>query len=280
MRIDAHHHVWDLAIRDQPWTAGLPAMRRSFRIEELVALLDEAGIDGTVLVQTVTVAEETPELLAIAARSPRVLGVVGWADLTDPTLADRVRELRALPGGDRLVGLRHQVQDEPDPRWLLRPDVRAGLEAVAEAGLVYDVVVTSAQLPAVVELVPTLPGLRFVLDHAGKPPIATVGLDPWRSLIAELAEAPQVACKLSGLVTEAGEEWTAAELAPYAEHVLACFGPDRVMFGSDWPVLLLRTDYPGIVRLTERFLAGLSAAARAEVLGGTAQRWYGLHSPA
>ncbi len=276
VRIDAHHHVWDLAVRDQEWTVGLPALRRSFDLDDLGPELVAHDIAGTVLVQTVTVAEETPELLALAADDDRVRGVVGWVDLTAPDVADALARLRDLPGGDRLVGVRHQVQHEPDPDWLLRPDVRRGLAAVAGAGLVYELLVTHDQLASAVRAVDTVPDLRWVLDHAGKPAIAAGLLDPWRAHVAALAEHEAVACKLSGLVTEAGEDWSADQLAPYAAHVVESFGAGRVMFGSDWPVCLLRTSYDGVVALTEDAVAGLSADERLDVWGGTARRWYGI----
>ncbi|MBU2670323.1 amidohydrolase family protein [Actinoplanes bogorensis] len=275
MRVDAHHHVWDLAVRDQPWTAGLPALRRTFTFDDLVPALDRNAIDGTILVQTMTVPVatsanddgETSEMLALARTRPRILGVVGWADLTTVTPD-------SFPRDPLLVGIRHQVQSEPDPRWLLRPDVQRGLAAVAEAGLVYDLVVTAGQLPVVAETVARLPRLRFVLDHAGKPPIASGRLDPWRAHLTAIARHPNVACKLSGLVTEAGPGLET--IFPYARHVLDTFGPDRVMFGSDWPVLRLRTDYDGVVTLAGRWTAGLTAPERAAVFGGTAVRWYRL----
>ncbi|MBM2614492.1 amidohydrolase family protein [Actinoplanes sp. LDG1-06] len=267
MRVDAHHHVWDLSVRDQPWTRELPALRRTFTFGDLEGDLDRHGIDGTILVQTVTVAAETPEMLALAHAHARILGVVGWADLTAPDVAERI------PRDNRLVGLRHQVQEEPDPRWLLRPDVQRGLAAVGAAGLAYDLVVTADQLPAVAEAVRRLPQVRFVLDHAGKPPIAAGRIDPWRAHLTAIARHPNVACKLSGLVTEAGEDFD--DIFPYARHVLDAFGPERVMFGSDWPVLLLRTGYDEVIGLAERVTAGLSPAERAGVFGGVAARWYG-----
>ena len=288
MRVDAHHHLWDLDVRDQPWTRDLPALRRSFGLDDLRPSLRRHGVDGIVLVQTITVPEETPEFLELAHTEPEVLGVVGWVDLTGlavgvgggeaSTVAGDLHRLRALPGGDRLVGIRHQVQEEPDPRWLVRPDVVAGLREVERAGLVYDLLVKPHQLEAAVEVTGTLPGLRFVLDHAGKPDIANARLDPWRDAIRRLAERPNVACKLSGLVTEAAPDWTVDDLRPFADHVLACFGPDRVMAGSDWPVCLLAGAYDDVVAATDELLAGLDDAGRAAVLGGTAVRWYGLAS--
>lgn len=275
-RIDAHFHLWDLAVRDQPWTAELPVLRRTFSMAYLQPELDAHRIEGAVLVQTVAVPEETPEFLALAAEQDAIWGVVGWVDLTGPNVAADLDRLRALPGGEFLVGVRHQVQGEPDPEWLLRPDVLRGLRAVADAGLPYDLVVFPGQLPAAVRAAEAVPGLRWILDHAGKPPIASGALEPWRTHLSALAENPDVACKLSGLVTEAGPDWTLDQLAPYAEHVLTAFGPDRVMAGSDWPVCLLRTTYDGVDQLIDQFLDGCSPQERAEVRGGTAARWYGL----
>ncbi|GAA4841620.1 amidohydrolase family protein [Luteimicrobium xylanilyticum] len=279
MRIDAHHHVWDLAVRDQPWTAGLPALRRSFTMDDLRPALRRNGVDATVVVQTVCVAEETPELLALSAKDPDVAGVVGWVDLTAPDVADRLAGLLEAPGGERLVGIRHQVQEEPDPRWLCRPDVRRGLRAVAEAGLAYDLVVLPAQLDTVVETVRALPEVRFVLDHAGKPPIARGALEPWATHVRGLAAEPGVAVKLSGLVTEADHAaWTVEDLRPYASTVLEAYGPGRTMAGSDWPVCLLAAGYDDVAAATDALLAGASDDERDLVLGGAAARWYHLRT--
>lgn len=178
--VDAHHHVWDLSVRDQDWITGpeLAPIRRTFTLDDLAPDLRAAGVDATVLVQTVTVAEETPEFLALAERSELVAGVVGWTDLTRPDVDDTLERLRELPGGRHLVGIRHQVQGEPDPEWLLRPDVRRGLAAVADAGLVYDLLVLPHQLPACVKAAAEHPELTFVLDHLGKPPIASGSSTP------------------------------------------------------------------------------------------------------
>lgn len=271
--VDAHHHVWDLAVRDQPWTVDLPALRRSFRFSDLEPHLQDCGVAATVLVQTVTVAEETPELLAFAAKQPAIAGVVGWVDLTRDDVAAQLARLRALPGGEFLVGIRHQVQGEQDPRWLVREDVLRGMRAVADAGLVYDLLVVPAQLPAATEAARVVPELRFVLDHLGKPPIASGVLEPWAGDVARLSN---VACKLSGMVTEAAADWSRAAIEPYAAHALSAFGADRVMAGSDWPVCLLRAGYEEVTRLHRDLVAGLDDADRARVLGGTAVSWYGL----
>ena len=275
--MDAHHHVWDLAVRDQPWTAGLPALRRSFPLAELEPELRRAGIDATVVVQTVCVAGETPELLALAAAAPVVAGVVGWVDLTAPDVPDRLAALRAAPGGARLVGIRHQVQSEPDPEWLCRPDVRRGLAAVGAAGVVVDLVVVPDQLPAAVRTAQALADVRFVLDHAGKPRIAAGEREPWAGHVRALAAADNTAVKLSGLVTEADHRrWSPDDLRPYAEVVLDAFGCHRTMFGSDWPVCLLAADYPGVVAVARDLVSSFSAAEQAAVLGGTADLWYAL----
>ncbi|MGW2843713.1 amidohydrolase family protein [Streptomyces sp. NPDC001108] len=277
--VDAHHHVWELAVRDQDWITGeeLAPLRRDFTLADLEPEARAAGVRATVLVQTVTVAEETPEFLALAHGSDLVAGVVGWCDLTAPDVADTLAALRALPGGDRLVGIRHQVQGEPDPGWLLRPDVLRGLRAVADAGLVYDLVVRAHQLPAAVRAAELVPGLTFVLDHAGKPPIATGEPRPWADDVRALAARPNTVCKLSGLVTEADPRgWTVHDLRPYADTVLDAFGPDRLMFGSDWPVCRLAATYGEVVDTAYRLTDTLGENERAQVLATTAERIYRL----
>lgn len=279
MRVDAHHHVWDLSVRDQDWITGpeLQPLRRDFGVADLAPQARAAGVDRTVLVQTITVPEETPEFLALAARSELIAGVVGWTDLTRPDVADEVARLRELPGGRHLKGIRHQVQGETDPEWLLRADVRDGLAAVAEAGLVYDLVVLPHQLPACVRTAADHPGLTFVLDHLGKPPIATGALNPWATVVRALAELPNTVCKLSGMVTEADHaKWTVDGLRPYADTVLDAFGPGRLMFGSDWPVCTLAASYGQVVEAAEELTGGLGTEERAEVFGGTATRVYRL----
>jgi L-fuconolactonase len=277
--VDAHHHVWDLAVRDQDWIKGpeLQPLRRDFGVADLVPQARAAGVDRTVLVQTITVPEETPEFLALAAESELIGGVVGWTDLTRPDVADELARLRELPAGRHLKGIRHQVQGEPDPEWLLRADVRDGLAAVAEAGLVYDLVVLPHQLPACVPAAAGHPELTFVLDHLGKPPIATGALQPWATAVRGLAALPNTVCKLSGMVTEADlAKWTVDELRPYADTVLDAFGPGRLMFGSDWPVCTLAASYGQVVDVAEELTRGVGAEERAEIFGGTATRVYRL----
>ncbi|MER7722696.1 amidohydrolase family protein [Streptomyces sp. NPDC096323] len=277
--VDAHHHVWDLSVRDQDWITGdqLAPLRRDFTLADLEPEARANGVCATVLVQTVTLAEETPEFLALAHGSDLVAGVVGWTDLTAPHIADALAALTELPGGDRLVSLRHQVQQEADPRWLLRPDVQRGLAAVADAGLVYDLVVQPHQLPAAARAAELLPGLTFVLDHAGKPPVAAGRTHPWADDLRALAALPNTACKLSGLVTEADpHDWTIEDLRPYAATVLDAFGPGRLMFGSDWPVCRLAATYTEVVETALLLLDGLADDERDAVLATTAERVYGL----
>ncbi|QHC22002.1 amidohydrolase family protein [Streptomyces sp. GS7] len=274
MRIDAHHHLWDPTRREQPWMDGPWAdpIRRRHALSDLAPHLTAHGVDGTVLVQSSSSYEETAELLAVAAGEGPVRGVVGWADLTDAGLADA---LAKPPAG--LVGIRHQVQDEPDPDWLDRPDVRRGLGTLAAAGLVYDLLVTPRELPAAHRAVADLPELAFVLDHAGKPAVARGDWQPWADAAAALGRLPNVSCKLSGLVTEADwAAWRPQQILPYARHVLDAFGPDRVMFGSDWPVCTLAADYEDVVALAESATCHLTAGERAAVFGGTAGRVYGI----
>jgi L-fuconolactonase len=277
--VDAHHHVWDLSVRDQDWISGaaLAPIRRDFSLDDLEHEASSAGVGVTVLVQTIAVAEETPEFLALAAASPLVAGVVGWVDLTAPDVTDAIAALRALPGGEFLVGVRHAVQAEPDPQWLLRPDVTRGLAAVASAGLVYDLLVLPRQIPAAVTAAASLPELTFVLDHLGKPPIAEGELDPWAENIKALAALPNTVCKLSGMVTEAAwDAWTVQDLRPFAETALDAFGPDRIMFGSDWPVCLLAASYRDVVDAARDLTGSLSPAEQAAAFTGTATRIYRL----
>jgi L-fuconolactonase len=226
-------------------------------------------------VQTVSSSAETAGFLTTAAASGGfVAGVVGWADLTAPDVADRIA---SVAHRELLVGIRHQVENEPDPEWLLRADVLRGLRAITGAGLAYDLLVNPVQYASAAALADRLPDARLVLDHAGKPPIASGELDEWAAAVTEIARRPNVFCKLSGLVTEADwTAWRAADLAPYAEHVLSVFGPARVMFGSDWPVCELAATYAQVVSAAEAVTATLTAAERHEVFDGTARRAYQL----
>jgi L-fuconolactonase len=278
--IDAHHHLWDPARRDYPWLAGeaMAPIRHAHTVADLRRVTATAGVHATVLVQTVSSVAETEEFLDIAAAEPLIAGVAGWVDLTAPDVGDR---LAGLAERGPLVGIRHQAEDEPDPGWLARPDVLRGLTAVAEAGLVYDLLVSPPQFSAARVAVDALPDLRFVLDHAGKPPIAHGPWEPWAGELAALAERPNVSCKFSGLVTEADwAEWRVGHLRRHAEHVLNSFGADRVMFGSDWPVCELAASYEVVADAALSLTGPLSDTERAEVFENTARRVYELAEPA
>lgn len=294
--VDAHHHLWVRARTPQDWVdpATMAPLDADFPVQDVPAAAH--GVAATVVVQTVSRWDETVDLLATAGspagRDARLAGVVGWADLFAPDLSERLDALRAGPGGDRLVGIRTMVQAEVDPAYLDRDDVRAGIAAVAAAGLPFDLVVRHDQVAACARLAAALPDARFVLDHLGKPPIAAASpgpgtpgdpraLDAWRRDLAVLAARPNVVAKLSGLVTEArwdalGGRWSVADLRPAADHALDVFGPDRLMFGSDWPVCLLASGYGRWLDTCRELLAPLGDADRAAVLAGTAARTYGL----
>ncbi|GGK71490.1 amidohydrolase [Sphaerisporangium melleum] len=278
--IDAHHHLWDTTAREYAWLAAeeLASIRRPYLLDDLRRETAAAGVEHTVLVQTTDSTAETEEFLATAAASDGlVAGVVGWLDITAPDVAGEIARLRTRPGGDLLVGIRYGVQDETDPGFLHRADVRRGIAAVGAAGLAYDLLVRADQLPPSRDLVRDLPEVRFVLDHAAKPSIASGTTEPWASDIKALAAAPNVTCKLSGLVTEADwRDWDAPRIAPYADHVLGCFGPARVMFGTDWPVCELAATYGQVVELARALTAGLSDGERDQVFDATARAAYAL----
>jgi L-fucono-1,5-lactonase len=277
MIVDAHHHVWDPATRAHAWLDGFPALRRRFSAADFARVSAREKVSASVLVQVLAATAETEEFLALAAGPGVVAGVVGWADLTAPEAAAEIARLRRLPGGGRLAGIRHLVQDEPDPCWLDRRDVRRGLRAVGAAGLTYDLLVRPAQLPAAIRLASDLGDVRFVLDHGAKPDIASGRVEPWFSLVADLARRPNVVCKLSGLVTEAAPGQAAAQIAPYAGRLLECFGPGRLMFGSDWPVCTLAASYGEVLALARDIVGRhLTTAERDAVFGGNAVAAYGL----
>ncbi|MEV7094852.1 amidohydrolase family protein [Amycolatopsis sp. NPDC051045] len=275
--VDAHHHLWRTSVRRHEWLDGdaTAAIRRDYTTADLRAVAAASGIGATVLVQVLPDLQESVEFLAIAAGEPLIAGVVGWIDLTGSPARDLER-LRSAPGGELLAGIRHLVQGEPDPRWLEREDVLAGLAAVRDAGLVYDLLVLPHQLPAAITAVRALPELTFVLDHLGKPPVATGQLQPWAARLATLAREPNVVAKLSGLVTEADRRhWTVDDLRPCVETALAAFGPDRLMIGSDWPVCLLAGTYAEVLAAANTLIDGLTPAECDAVRGGTATRVYG-----
>jgi L-fuconolactonase len=313
--IDAHHHLWDIAAREHRWLAGgqpwasdaeLARLRRSFTLADLAPLAGAEGVAGTVVIQTVTEPWETPDLLALAAgQDPYaaenadlgpepargrpanagpgdpggaglLAGVVGWTDLTAPAVADAVAELRARPGGEFLRGIRHPVLAEADPDWLARPVVVRGLRALAAAGLSFDIVTLPHQLPAIVTAARGVPEVSFVLDHLGGPPVPPGpddATETWAAAIASLAALPNVTGKLSGVHSVPSR---ASDLRPAYEIVLAAFGPERLMFGSDWPVSTLGATYGQVCALYRELTAQLSTAEQEAVFDRTARRVYRL----
>jgi L-fuconolactonase len=277
--IDAHHQVWDPDKGDYGWLAGpFQPIRRVFTSDDLEPALVATGITGTLLVQTWNDLGETRDFLRLADRVGFVRGVVGWVDLTAADLGSTLAELRAGPGGRWLVGVRHLIQNEDDPSWLLRSDVRRGLATLARAGLVYDLVPNLPQLPACLETVADFPELRFVLDHIAKPEIRSGGFAPWAELMQGFsAHREHVWCKLSGMVTVADwQSWTPEDLRPYVREALGIFGADRCMFGSDWPVCLVAASYDAVIEALRQCIADLDAGDRQRILGLNAIEAYRL----
>ena len=276
--IDAHHHFWDPERGNYPWMVGpvLP-IRRVFTPDDMRPLLGPAGVKKTILVQTWSSLEESKDFLALAQSADFIAGVVAWVDLTVADVGDVLDGLLAGPGGKWLVGIRHQVHDEADPRWLCRPDVRRGLRAVQARGLVYDLLIRPREMTAALETVRALPGLRFVIDHIAKPAIAKNGFDRWATLMKPFGAEPHVWCKLSGMVTEADwASWTPEQIGPYIAQVLEIFGPRRCMMGTDWPVSLLASDYQRTVDLVRDAISGLDEADQRAVLWDAAAEAYRL----
>jgi L-fuconolactonase len=271
--VDAHHHLWDPVATSHDWLTDFPALRRRFDQADFQQASQTHGVEASILVQVLNSTAETEEFL----RTTTAAGVVGWADLTDPGIAGELARLKELPGGHRLVGIRHLVQDEPDPSWLTRPDVQRGVRAVGEAGLTYDLLVRPRQLLAAIKITTALPDVRFVLDHGAKPEIASDSTEPWMTLTDELSRRPNVTCKLSGLVTEAGPGWSQARIEPYVDHLFDSFGPRRLMFGSDWPVCLLAASYEEVFGLARALLTRLLGPSEVdEVFGANAIQHYRL----
>lgn len=280
-RIDAHHHLWDPKLRDYPFLAGddLTPIRRRYAVDDLRRVAASLHVGRTVLVQTVPDEAETREFLSAAAASAGLIaGVVGWVDLTASDGTDRVDALRESPGGDLLVGIRHQIQDEPDPDWALRPDVPRGIRAVGAAGLAFDLLVQEPQWPTALEMTAARPDTPIVLDHAGKPPNASGDLEGWSRWIRTLADRDNVWVKLSGLVTEAAwNHWRSEDLEPVIDTVLEVYGPQRVMVGSDWPVAELAGP---VLRSWQAITELVRQRAGEDALGVTAERFYSLSATA
>ncbi|MGN6529869.1 MAG: amidohydrolase family protein [Burkholderiaceae bacterium] len=282
MRIDSHQHFWRLADRAGQWPpAELAAIHRDFLPADLAPSLRDAEVDGTVLVQSLPSEDDTRFLLALADAHPFVRGVVGWADLKAP---DAARRIEALARHPRLSGLRPMLQDLPDDDWIADPALAPAIDAMCRLGLAFDALVQPRHLRFLHAFARRFPALAIVVDHAAKPFIARGELQPWRDDMAALAALPNVACKLSGLLTEAGADTHAAALRPYVQAAWDLFGPSRLLWGSDWPVLRLAADYDSWLAMSEHLLATLrepaDARARAAVFGGNAMRLYRLAPPA
>ena len=272
MRLDAHHHIWRLNRGDYGWlTPDLATIHRDFGPADLKPLLDAQGIDGTILVQAAPTVAETEFMLATAARHDWIKGVVGWVDLE---AADAPATIERLARDPKLVGLRPMIQDIEDDRWMLRPALVPALDVMLANGLRFDALVLPRHLKHLRVFHDRYPDLPVVIDHGAKPPIADGTMEPWAGDMGALAAETPMSCKLSGLATEAGADWSEADLVPYGRTVLEAFGAERTMFGSDWPVLDLATDYATWAAMARRLVEPYGEAAVAQVFGLTARRFY------
>lgn len=279
MRIDSHHHVWDLSVREQDWMVGdeVKPISRTFTMADMDPVLEDNSIDYTVIVQTVAVLEETPEFLDIAAAHPRVAAVVGWLDMESDDITQDLDGHLAHPEAKRLVSIRDLAQYQEDPRWLMRDNIVKNVKRLGERGLGFDLLTLPPQLAAAVDLVRACPDTQFILDHISKPYIAKGEIDGWAKDITELAKSPNVVVKVSGMVTEAKwHEWSPETFRPYVNTVAEAFGADRLMFGSDWPVCLLGGTYSQVVGIVEELTSDWSAAEKESLWSATAIRAYRL----
>ncbi|WP_420583730.1 amidohydrolase family protein [Ruegeria sp.] len=274
MKIDAHHHFWALARGDYGWlTPDLAPIYRDFTPDDMAPLLEAAGIGGTVLVQAAPTVAETEYMLSLADQTPFVKGVVGWVDFE---AADASRQIGALAAHPALVGLRPMIQDIADPNWMLGTTLTPAFDALQQHGLTFDALTLPHHLGALQQLLTLHPQMRVVIDHGSKPLIHAGEIAGWADDMAALARDTGAWCKLSGLVTEAAQDWTIADLRPYVDHLLETFGPWRLIWGSDWPVCTLASSYQRWLDTTDTLLSALSDAERNAVLGGNAARAYNL----
>jgi L-fuconolactonase len=277
MRIDAHQHFWDLARLDYPWMPpGESVLRKNYLPEDLAPILDANRFDGTVVVQANVVIEETWWLLDLAAQYELIRGVVAWVDLTDAEIGHTLDRCQRHP---KLKGVRHLVHDEPDNQWLLRHDVISGLRELARRNIPFDLLLRPPHLPFIPKLAEQVPDLRMVIDHIAKPLIATHEIEPWARDMENVSKIPGMHCKLSGMVTEADHKtWKPDDLRPYVQHVLSLFAPDRLMFGSDWPVCLLAGSWKQVLAAFTQACGPIPSEQRELILGETATRFYALAS--
>lgn len=274
MRIDAHQHFWSVARGDYGWlTPELGAIYRDFGPDDLGPHLTEAGIDGTVLVQAAPTVAETEFMLSLADTTPFIKGVVGWVDFA---AEDAPTQIAALAGHPALVGLRPMIQDLPDPDWMLGEALTPAFDALKANDLTFDALTLPQHLGPLRALLARHGDMRVVIDHGSKPLIWDGVIEGWADDMVALARETSAFCKLSGLVTEAHPNWTTEDLRPYVQHLLDHFGPDRLIWGSDWPVCTLASSYARWWDTTQELLAGLTATERDAILGGTAARAYSL----
>jgi L-fuconolactonase len=276
MRIDAHQHYWKIDRGDYDWMSApaVAPIRRDFLPRDLAPELERHGMERTVVVQAAATRGETDHLLELAAEEPSIAGVVGWLDVDADDFPELLVRYAGRPG---FLGIRPMLQDLPDDRYLVRPRVLENLRELGRLGRTLDLLVLPRHLPVVVEALGRLPELRAVVDHCAKPDLRSASLDEWRAGIARVAEFPNVSCKVSGLVTEAMPGASATLFAPAVEHVLSVFGPDRLLFGSDWPVCTLAAPYERVVALLgEIFGARLTPEFEKKLFGDNAARFYGL----
>lgn len=275
MRIDGHQHFWTTQRDDYGWlTPELKALYRDFGPGDLQPLLDQAGVHGTVLVQAAATTDETRYLLGIAEDHPMVAGVVGWIDMDLP--AEAIEALDEFEQHPKFVGIRPMIQDIEDPSWIERPEHGIVLDALARKNLCFDALVRSIHLPYLQNCLARYPDLRVVIDHGAKPDIAGGEWQPWADGIAAIAKQTSAYCKVSGLITEADSSQTYDHVMPYLDHLFDVFGPERLIWGSDWPVLNLAGDYEGWHSASIERLSQLEEQAREDILGLNAIRFYGL----
>lgn len=274
MTIDSHQHFWSYDPAQYPWIPKGSPLHRDWLSNDLAPLLEAAGVDGCVAVQARQTVEESRWLLTLADHAPMIRGVVGWVDLRSEAVEEQLVELVRHP---KFRGVRHVVQDEHDPKFMLGAEFQRGISKLARFKLAYDILITADQLPAAIALARKFPEQPFVLDHLGKPRISTATLSPWRERIRELAKSPNVLCKISGMVTEADRtRWKPQDFGPYLDIVFTAFGIERLMFGSDWPVCLLAASYAQVFSVVEEYLRPFDSTARMKVFGENAARFYGL----
>lgn len=274
MNIDSHQHFWKYNAAEYPWMGDALAMcRRDLLPTDLEPLLDSAGLDGSIAVQARQIVEETDFLLDLADSYSRVLGVVGWVPLCDSGVE---RYLEHYSTKKKVVGFRHVIQDESDENFILRPDFNAGIRELEKYRFCYDILIYSKHLPQTIRFVDQHPGIRMVLDHVAKPSIRKGEFDQtWAQNIRELAKREHVTCKISGMATEVLDDaWNESILRPYFETVLEAFGPQRLMFGSDWPVCLMRTSHALWLEVVREWISSLSDAEQRAIMGETAEKVY------